>query len=340
MTDRPTTYSAGDQGQGLDLDLAGDGDLDRDALTSWLRSAAHPLASVDPRASLGDLGPLEAMLGDADVVGLGESVRGARSGHELYRLKHRVLRLAVERLGFRSMTLEESAETGMAMDEYVLTGDGDPQALLASSAWGPWQTEEFLDVLLWMRAFNVEHPDDVLRVVGIDTGGTHVLARNTLAWLDHSGDRIVYWGGLAHTALGKANVNSFPPLQESSTTGPSDGSVLRDELGDRYVSVGVTCHHGLELPPPPAHFAESVLGAVGLERYLLDLHAPVPDEVRRWLTAPATTRVIGPLFEPDDNDAYNMSGGSLADWFDVIAHVQEITPVHRLADAVTKLRPY
>lgn len=299
------------------------------ALVEWLRARAHPIATVDPGAELEDLAPLGHAVGEAVVVGIGESVRGARSGRELYQLKHRVLRLVVEWLGFRAMALEESEAGGRALDEYVRTGAGDPRALLAQ-AWTPWRTEEFLAVIRWIRAFNADHPGDMVRIVGVDTGGDHPLAHNTLAWRERTGAKVLYWGGMAHTAGGKANVNSFPPAPVSPSTGRSDGSVLRDNLGTGYLSIGVTCHHGVDLPPPPPEFAESVLGAAGLDQYMIDIRPPQPEVARRWLAAPATTRVVGPHYDPAADADYHMTGGSLSVWFDVVLHRREIAPARRI----------
>ncbi|HXG67286.1 MAG TPA: erythromycin esterase family protein, partial [Blastocatellia bacterium] len=64
----------------------------------------------------------------------------------------------------------------------------------------------------------------------------------------------------------------------------------------------------------------------GLDPYFLDLHARQPHSVRAWLNAPTKTRLIGPHYNPDNDPAYHMSGGSLADWFDIIVHSQEVTP--------------
>lgn len=305
---------------------------DRAAVVTGIRDAAHPITTVEPWSALHDLEPLAPILAGAAVVGVGESVRGARSGHELYQLKHRLLRFAVERCGFRAMALEESPASAATLDAYVRTGDGDAAAALAT-AWRPWQTEEFLDVLVWIRSFNTEHPDQPVRIVGVDTPGDHPLAHNTLAWHERTNARVFYWGGMAHTAGGEENVGSFPPHPSSPAMGPSDGSVLRRHLGDRYVSIGLTCHHGADgdpLPAPPDNFAESTLEAAGIDAYLLDLRSVDSEAARRWITSPATTRVIGPHYDPDDDAAYFMSGGSLADWFDVILHVQEITPAHYL----------
>jgi erythromycin esterase-like protein len=85
-------------------------------LTSWIRDNAAPLDTVDPAAPLGDLLPLRRSIGDAEIVGLGESTHGAA---EELTIKHRLLRLLVERMGFRSIAWEEDWTTGLQINEYL-----------------------------------------------------------------------------------------------------------------------------------------------------------------------------------------------------------------------------
>jgi hypothetical protein len=108
------------------------------------------------------------------------------------------------------------------------------------------------------------------------------------------------------------------------------GSYLRERFGARYVSICLTFHHGAApypIPSPPPDFADATLGSADLDGYLLDLHTEAPASVRAWLDAPTRTRMIGPAYDPADNDAYRLSGGSLANWFDAIIHTQVVTPV-------------
>ena len=305
-------------------------DDDSAAVRAWIRATAWPLTTLDPGAALDDIAPLRDVLAPAAVVGLGESIRGVRGGHELYRLKHRIVRLAVETAGFRAVAVEDDDAVGAALDHHLRTGEGDARALLAQ-AWRPWQTEEFLDLLQWLRVHNASHPDDPVRMVGVDGPEAHARAHRTLAWHERTGTRTVYWGGMAHTARG------LDPPAAGAPLGSDDGRLLRRHLAAGYVSVGLTCRHGAasgpdRLPPPAGDFAESELGQAGLDRYLLDLAAPQPEAVRRWLSSPASLRVVGPRYDPDDpDDAHRMTGGSLGGWFDVIGHVDRITPVRHLA---------
>jgi hypothetical protein len=111
------------------------------------------------------------------------------------------------------------------------------------------------------------------------------------------------------------------------------GSYLRRWYGRRYVSIGFTFDHGMvslgpgatvTLPPPAPGWSERPLGRVDLDQFALDLHTPAPAPVQRWLHAPIRTRGL-----PDRGPSSFMAGGSLAQWFDVIVHCQELTPAHR-----------
>ena len=126
-------------------------------VTDWARENAVPLATVEPAASIDDLAPLRESVGDAVVVGLGESVHGAA---EETTLKHRLLRFLVEELGFRSVAWEEDWTSGIAVNEYIAGGPGDLEELMRQMS-PQWQTREVADVLQWLRQFNEARSDKV-----------------------------------------------------------------------------------------------------------------------------------------------------------------------------------
>ncbi|KOT97197.1 erythromycin esterase [Streptomyces rimosus subsp. pseudoverticillatus] len=304
------------------------------AVAAWVRDHAHPLTTAGPGAPADDLAPLDGLVRGARVVAVGASTR---LSHELAGVSHRILRFLVERHGFRSLALEGDDAVRAGLDAYVRTGAGDPRAMLAQAR--PfWRIEEIADAVEWMRAYNVAHPDDPVRFAGAPEGQQvpqgpggladieRVLAEDTIRWQQHTGGKVVYWGGLAHTVKGDPRTvsPSSPPATHRNA-----GGYLREHYGSGYVSIGLTFHHGsapMAVPAPPEEFAEATLGRSGLpDAYLWNLRAPSPAAVREWLTAPVRTRLVGPRYDVRDDAAHHLSGGSLADWFDALVHVRTVS---------------
>ncbi|MBF8186412.1 erythromycin esterase family protein [Nonomuraea sp. K274] len=288
-----------------------------ETVSQWIRRHAWPLTTLDPQAPLGDLLPLRDLAADAAVVTVGASTRQA---HELSAIAHRILRFLVEERGFRSLALEGDDPVRVGLDAYVSTGRGDPRAALAEAR--PfWRTEEILGVVSWMRAHNERHPHDQVRFADVRGQAAPAredlerrLADDTIGWHERSGDKIVYWGGIAHTRDSPGSL----------------GGHLRERFGPAYLSIGLTFEDGtlpVPVPAPPADFAETPLSAAGLDAFLLNLRAERPDAVRAWLDAPARTRLIGPAQDP----AEHLSGGTFGGWFDVVAHHRHVTPVRLLS---------
>lgn len=164
------------------------------------------------------------------------------------------------------------------------------------------------------------------------------LAENAIWWHRATGDKVVYWGGLGHTANARTRIFS-PPAAPSPE--PNAGSHLRDHFGSGYVSVGLTFDHGnalYEFPSPPNRFADAVLGTVGPQAFLLDLRTDLKRAAQVWLDTPATMRLVGPSFNPVNNADYHLTGGTLRDWFDALAHIRAVTPVHPLDGQATEPR--
>lgn len=131
-----------------------------------IERAAHPLRSTDPGGSTKDLRPLGRMVGDAAVVGLGEATHGS---HEFFTMKERVFRHLVEEKGFTTFAQEMSWTTGVRFDAYVRGGAGDARELVHRElAKTPWDTDEYVHLLRWMRAYNDRHPERELRFMGND----------------------------------------------------------------------------------------------------------------------------------------------------------------------------
>jgi erythromycin esterase len=142
-----------------------------DAVARWIGRHARPLRTLDPAARLDDLWPLVPRLAASTVVGLGAPYGAS----EPFLLRHRTARLLVEHLGFRAIAVEEDWTKGLQLDHHVRTGQGDPRELLADASL-PWQSDEMMALLTWMRAYNVRHPHDPVRFVGVDVVAVQTLA--------------------------------------------------------------------------------------------------------------------------------------------------------------------
>ncbi|KOT29545.1 erythromycin esterase [Streptomyces caelestis] len=135
-----------------------------------IERGAHPLRSTEPGGSLRDLDALGRMVGNAEVVGLGEATHGSR---DFFRMKHRVLRHLVERKGFRAFSLELPWSSGVRVDEYVLYGRGDLDRIAREEFQGSyriWNNADYLNLIEWMRSYNRHHPTDPVRFTGNDMG--------------------------------------------------------------------------------------------------------------------------------------------------------------------------
>ncbi|MBT2508100.1 erythromycin esterase family protein [Streptomyces sp. ISL-98] len=140
--------------------------------TASTHATPTPLQALSRHAHpLTDLNHLSRMIGGARVVGLGEA---GHSAHEFFTLKHRVFGHLVATKGFTTFALEASWSTGLRLDDYVVHGTGDPEQIMSEEFQGQymfWDTEEYLDLIRWMRHYNTAHPTrPTLRFIGNDLG--------------------------------------------------------------------------------------------------------------------------------------------------------------------------
>lgn len=121
-----------------------------ESVKSWLRTAEHPLSGVDPGSDTRDLAPLGQMLRGARIIAIGESTHGTS---EFRRMDTRITEFAATELGVTLFALEESPVRAEPLNRYLLTGQGDPLAILRPF-YNVWQTPELLALVEWMRRYN------------------------------------------------------------------------------------------------------------------------------------------------------------------------------------------
>lgn len=124
---------------------------DDSALLAWLKESSTRIASVRPSSGATDLRAFGELVGGARVVAVGEATHGTR---EFFQLKHRLFEYLVTERGFTVFAIEAGWAEAEAVNEYVSGGKGTARAALAGLRVWPWNTEEVVELVEWMRRYN------------------------------------------------------------------------------------------------------------------------------------------------------------------------------------------
>jgi erythromycin esterase len=197
-------------------------------VTAWLRANAMPLD---------DLAALRARLKDARIVAMGEATHAT---HEFQTMKLRTLRMLVEELGFTVFAIESPWAIAPDADDYV-QGRSDDLDAAVRHGYDWWRTEEFVELLRWMRAYNLDpaHPKKV-KFAGFDIRGFEVLERRVLEYLERVNEPRRAAAARMFAELGPVSeLPSYQDAPEELHRRIVDGlaAVLRrfDEAKDDYV---------------------------------------------------------------------------------------------------------
>ncbi|WP_415379215.1 erythromycin esterase family protein [Halosimplex sp. TS25] len=196
-----------------------------------LRERTHSLETTDPGAPIADLDPLVERLRDVRVVGLGEATHGTR---EFFQLKHRLLRLLVEELGYRLFALEANFSETLAIDEYVVHGRGDPDDALDGIYFWTWDTEEVLELIEWLREFNDGRPvEDRVRFYGVDAQFTAGPATALLEFFEERDADLLEVHGETLEMLAEKGLKDDEPAEEMESR-LADADALVDALDEWF----------------------------------------------------------------------------------------------------------
>ena len=124
---------------------------DDQPVVEWIGANAVRLRTPEAGNGFADMQPLKKMIGNARIVSLGEATHGTR---EFFQLKHRMLEFLASEMGFTIFSIEANMPEAYRLNDYVLNGNGDPAKLIKGMYFWTWDTQEVLDMVLWMREFN------------------------------------------------------------------------------------------------------------------------------------------------------------------------------------------
>ena len=100
---------------------------------------------------LDELIPLEALLKERKVVGMGEATHGTK---EFFNMKAKMFKFLVTHCGYRIFTIEATYGGTLKVNDYVLYGKGDVLSAMKGMEFWTWDTEEVKDLIEWMKIYN------------------------------------------------------------------------------------------------------------------------------------------------------------------------------------------
>ncbi len=129
------------------------------------------LQTVDPSRDVkpthdhfSDLDFLRREIGHARLIALGESTHGTS---EFFRMKHRLIQCGIHQLGVRTLILEDNQLVVERLNQYLVNGKSDARTAM-KGLFAVWGTIEMLELIEWMRSYNLLHPNDPVEIKGMD----------------------------------------------------------------------------------------------------------------------------------------------------------------------------
>ncbi|MBX2842735.1 MAG: erythromycin esterase family protein [Flammeovirgaceae bacterium] len=101
--------------------------------------------------------PLKKFIGNKNIVLMGEATHGTK---EFFTMKHRMFKFLVEEMGFTLFAIEDDFAACVPINNYILYGKGTGEEAMANFDKWPWNSQEVLELLKWMRKYNKKTKDE------------------------------------------------------------------------------------------------------------------------------------------------------------------------------------
>ena len=103
---------------------------------------------------------------DAKIFGFGETTH---QGKEFFDIKAKFFKYLVENQGVKVFIMEDSYNSEAGINEWISGGKGDAKTITKNFNIGFWYCEEVVNLLEWMRSYNLNKPkDEQIRFYGMD----------------------------------------------------------------------------------------------------------------------------------------------------------------------------
>lgn len=114
-----------------------------------------------------DIKDLHPYLNNKNLFLIGEANHGS---HEFFKVKESFIKYLVEDYGLRDIVIEANFANCFRINEFITwQGEGNPEDLAKSIYVWPFRTEEFTDIITWMREFNQDKgQEEMVKLWGMD----------------------------------------------------------------------------------------------------------------------------------------------------------------------------
>jgi len=154
-----------------------------ETIATLTKAFAHPLEGGEE-----DYDPLMGLVGDAQLVLLGEASHGT---HEFYRERARITKRLITEKGFTAVAVEADWPDAYRVNRYVRGASGDADSVDALAdfkrfpAW-MWRNADVLDFVGWLRSHNdgLAPGADKVGFYGLDLYSLHNSIEAVLGYLD------------------------------------------------------------------------------------------------------------------------------------------------------------
>jgi erythromycin esterase len=176
----------------------------------WLSNASSLVHTVDatmhgePQA-YNDLKAFKDIAGDARIIALGEATHGTS---EFFRMKHRVLEYAVREMGVRVFAIEDHQMIVERVNDFVLNGKGEAEKSM-SGMFSIWGTQEVINMIKWVRAYNIDHPNDKVEFLGFDMQAANEPLDSLFSFLQKKGHELYATATDLLSGLRKENTRMY-----------------------------------------------------------------------------------------------------------------------------------
>jgi len=167
-----------------------------DKFSDWALKNSQEIETLELTENQDDLYLLKQIVGEAEVVCLGESRHDI---HEQFKLKHRFIKYLVEEMNFRTFVLEASFPYSNKINDYILNGNGNIDELMSNMpGWFLWDTQEIKNVLNWIRVFNnSQKNENKVTFYGIDIVAPNNALEQIIDYLQRVDD--IYYSQIQNT---------------------------------------------------------------------------------------------------------------------------------------------